>query len=336
MLNYEEFKAYIADHIKSYLPLNYEDAKVRIEKIRKNNNQIWDSLQVVMPGQHVIPNIYLRRVFESYEDGTPIKDILQSCAAVFVDNKANEFFEANDLINNWNLAKGHLLVQVVNAQRNQERLTQIPYVMKEDLALTYRIILSESEDTGASVQVDNRMLEIWGISKEELYESAMENSKVIAPEVMMCMSDMIKGIIGENSLEDIEGNESVNDAMFVITNEQKFHGAAAIFYGDCLERLAEKMKSDLYILPSSIHEMLVVTTEGNDVSELADIVQSVNASVVSKEEQLSDHVYHYDPVSKEIKLADTTVERIREEMEVAENHETYQAADDSRNNRRGR
>lgn len=70
------------------------------------------------------------------------------------------------------------------------------------------------------------------------------------------MSDMIKGIIGENSLEDIERNESVNDAMFVITNEQKFHGAAAIFYGDCLERLAEKMKSDMYILPSSIHEML--------------------------------------------------------------------------------
>lgn len=340
MLNYEEFKTYIVEHIKDYLPLAYEPAEVRIQKIRKNNNQQWDSLQVVMPGRHVVPSIYLKKMFERYENGMPVKDIFRACASVIMDNKEDEFFDAGNMVYNWELAKEHLLIQVVNAQSNQEMLTQIPYVMKEDLALTYRIMLSGNEDTGASILVDNIMLEAWGVSKEELYESAMENSKVMAPERVMCMEDMLKNMMkyvpDDVSPEGIELNESDNDFMFVITNKQQFYGASAVFYGNSLEELAKKMKSDLYILPSSIHEMLVVSAKDHDASELADIVQTVNANVVTKEEQLSDHVYHYDPVSKEIKLADTTMERIREEMEVAENHETYQAANDSPINRRSR
>ena len=326
MLNYEEFKEYVKDHIKDYLPLTYKDAEVRIEKIRKNNNQFWEGLQVIIPGQNVIPNIYLEQTFQAYKEGTAMEDILKGCASVITVNKASKFFDAKDMIYNWSFVKEHLMVQVVNAQRNQERLKEIPHVMKEDLALTYRIVLEDGEDGRASTQVDNRMLGHWGVTKEELHETAMENSKVIAPAILKCMGDMMMGILGAENMEGVDQNDFMKDTMFIISNEQLVDGASAIFYGDCLERLAEKMESDLYILPSSIHETIVISTEGAEVDELASIVQAVNSSEVNPEEQLSDHVYRYDAASREIKLADTTMERIREEMAVAENHGVYQAA----------
>ena len=83
-----------------------------------------------------------------------------------------------------------------------------------------------------------------------------------------------------------------------------------MFYGNALEELSETIGSDLYILPSSVHECIAVSTELGDPETLAEMVQEVNGSQVAPEEQLSDHVYHYDANTKEITLADTSVEKL--------------------------
>ena len=109
--------------------------------------------------------------------------------------------------------------------------------------------------------------------------------------------------------------------MFVISNKVRINGAANIFYEDVLAEIAERFGTDLYILPSSIHECIAVSTNTATVEELAEMVASVNACDVEESEQLSDHVYYYDAKSRTLSLADTSVEELG--LKAAEDSQNY-------------
>ncbi|MCF0127103.1 MAG: hypothetical protein HUJ70_00965 [Pseudobutyrivibrio sp.] len=125
----------------------------------------------------------------------------------------------------------------------------------------------------------------------------------------------------------------MNQQMFIITNEARIQGAATMFYEDALSGLADQMGTDLYILPSSVHELIAVSTDMGTPENLAEMVKEVNGTQVALEEQLSDHVYKYDAASKQITLADTTVEELKIAA-GAENMEQAPEVSRSRGNHR--
>ena len=109
--------------------------------------------------------------------------------------------------------------------------------------------------------------------------------------------------------------------MFVISNKLRINGAANIFYEDVLAEIADRIGTDLYILPSSVHECIAVSTRTATVEELAEMVESVNACEVAEAEQLSDHVYYYDAKNRTLSLADTSVEELG--LKAAEDSQGY-------------
>ena len=83
--------------------------------------------------------------------------------------------------------------------------------------------------------------------------------------------------------------------IHIVTNRKNAHGAAYIFDTNTLQKMADLLESDLYIIPSSIHEIMIFPW--NDFAtkeELSAIVEEVNETAVEKEEQLSNHVYIFD------------------------------------------
>ena len=156
-----------------------------------------------------------------------------------------------------------------------------------------------------------------------LLYTSMENSKTIMPAKVQDMGSVLAEMMG-GMPEDMMPMVAEDKMMYVISNEQKVNGAASIIYSDALEKLSEKLGTDLYILPSSIHETIAISANFGTPEELAQMVREVNATQVSQEEQLSDHVYKYDAKTKTLSLAD--VEGLNQDItKVSEDKQAYDA-----------
>lgn len=152
----------------------------------------------------------------------------------------------------------------------------------------YIVRISEVEI--GNIKITNKMLEMWGISAEELDNQAMDNMKTDGYQVkgMRCM-------LQETCLEmmgDIVEEE--DEVMYVLTNKEKYFGAAGIFF--CAELFQKVIgTNNFYILPSSVHELILVKDDGEcDMQELNAMVRCVNEEQVDIDERLSDHEYYYD------------------------------------------
>ena len=185
-----------------------------------------------------------------------------------------------ELMARFELVKDNIIMTVINTEKNPQLLAQVPHNNKEDLSLIYKVLLNKNNRGVATITVSNEHLKLWDITVEELHELAVKNSKRLLPS---CINKM--------------------EPMYVITNLQYDNGASTIFYDDALERISEMIGTDLYIMPSSIHEVIAVSTDMGTPEVLSEMVRGVNSSMVSVEEQLSNNVYYYSAEKKNLTLA---------------------------------
>ena len=170
-------------------------------------------------------------------------------------------------------------------------------------------MLTSSKKGAATITISNPMMEQWGITKEELHALSIENSRRILPPEVLPLGKMVgkimrlNGMSGEqlDEIDELFTPEEI--PMFVITNDLKLNGAASIYYSDVLKKIAEKLRDDLYILPSSIHEVIAIPLKYGDLESLSTMVKEVNSTQVAEEEQLSDNVYLYTASTKKLHIA---------------------------------
>jgi len=82
--------------------------------------------------------------------------------------------------------------------------------------------------------------------------------------------------------------------MFVLTNERRFCGAAVMLYSKLLHKIAMRLGKDLLIIPSSIHEVIIMPDRGEySIEELSNFVRNINEEAVEQEERLTNHIYIY-------------------------------------------
>lgn len=156
-----------------------------------------------------------------------------------------------------------------------------------DLSIIYRFVTTEW-----SIVITNSLLEIYGVSLEQLHEDVMANSPVKFPVHVQGMNDFMKEFVwhGDSQMMNIPDFE-----MCFVTCENEY-GASALFYPEFLEQVAKRFRGKFFILPSSIHELILVPDYGEDVKGLKEIVSDVNdnSDAVTEEDFLSNSVYHYD------------------------------------------
>ena len=330
MLNFEEFQEYAQMNLAEALPPGYEDAKISINKVTKNNGMVLTALTVLPDGQNVAPNIYLDGFYMEYQAGTDLDTIMDEMADVCMAHiePAPEFENVAEDFKNFEYVKEHVIMVAVGRERNAELLSDVPHQNREDLALIYKVLVNSDKEGIGSITIHNNHLDYWGVSAEELHELAEENTERLLPAKVQSMSEVMREIFSkdgmdEDMLEMLCEERAADEQMYVISNECKVNGAAAIFYEDVLANLAEKVGSDLFILPSSIHECIAVSTNSFTAEGLAEMVVEINASQVAPEERLSDHVYHFNAKAKTIALADTTVEALG--LMAAEDSHNYES-----------
>ena len=335
-MNLDEFKQAIVDNIKDYLPAKFEESDVEVRQVLKNNDTALDGLIIHDPDTNVAPTIYLNQFFEEYQNGRDLNDIIGDIADVYIANTVDKQMDVS-IVTDFEKAKGNILPRLVNSEENQELLAQRPHMIMDDLAVTYHLEMGKSDNGNMSVAITNAILDMYGISQEELHDLAVANLEEKMPATFQGMSEVVKemmlpqimsdlGLSKEAALDYIEQMiPDGNEQMYVLSNDSRLHGAAAVLNEKAMEDIAEKVGGDFFILPSSIHELLVVPKQdGMELSDLEAMVQEVNATQVAPEEKLSDHVYEYDAKEKELYRADKAEEH---EQKVEQKHAKEKGAE---------
>ena len=284
-MDFIEFQNYVTEQLPGYLPASWNSAEMQVSKVQKIGSE-YTALSVFREGVPHSVSVDLDACYRSYCAGMPEEEMFREIADRFVQHND----QAPDIrwLSAYEQIRDRMFVRVCSREMNAAYLRTAPYRCIEDLALTCHVLvdLPHRSDVFASVTVRWDMLKEYGVTEDVLLADALENSGKVLP-----------GRISR--LREALGAEltcSLNKEPFlVVTNRRGINGASALFYPGMMEKIAEESGGSYYVLPSSIHEVLIVRDEGEDVSaSLETLVRDVNRRVVDPSERLSDHVYHYD------------------------------------------
>lgn len=267
-----------------------EGQKVLIQPVLKNNGTVYDGLIIIDPILNISPTIYLNPYYHRFLDGVSMEDIYNDILSTYQENLPKEDFDIS-LFKDFDKAKERILVKLVNQERNSELLEEVPHIIFHDLAIIFVCAICDFLDEYATILIHNQHLEMWGISLDELYEIGMENTPKLLPYSFDSMENVLKHL-SDGTLPFV-----TDIAMSVLTNQLKIHGATSIIYPGLLKRLANDLDDDIIIIPSSIHEVLIIpyqsTISKYSLLNFRDMIVQVNEEQLPDEEVLSDHAYLY-------------------------------------------
>ncbi len=314
-MNFEEFKDNVVENIKDYLPERFENADVTLQDVTKNNDRQLTGLIVRTEDSNITPTIYLEDFFRQYEEGADMDTLLQKIADIRVEHEAPEHLDANKLMD-LDEVRDHITCKLLNADMNKEYLSNKPHRLEEDLAVVYYVDLGGDSTGHMSAPITDHLLDSYGIDIPELDQIAMDNLAKSDIEFKTMREVLVEMMFPDGPDENdprmaMLPPEEETPSMYVLTNAEKMNGANCILDAKTMEEISEKVGGDFYILPSSLHEVIILPdTPEMDKDTLEHMVQDINAGQVAPEDRLSDHVYMYDSVEKEIVLADKMPERL--------------------------
>lgn len=290
MMEYNEFKNLLVEAVQENVG---PEKKVYLKTVKKCNGimregityEYEDSRELISG----VPIVYLDDLYEYYEEEEDLADIITCVVNAFM--KAELPKEVYD-IQNWKVHKNNVFMKLLNSKYNLHMLDSLVHKEFLDLSIIFSVNLG-----GACMDITKQILETWNVTEEELYQTALDNMKskgCVIADLKAFLPPMMT--VGEDD----------SSYMFVVTNENRIYGASEILHAERLQEFAEAQDSNMYILPSSRHEMLLIPDDGDvSLEVLQKTVYEINhdSSVMRWEDYLSDSVYYFDRLKGQISIA---------------------------------
>ncbi len=256
--------------------------------VLKNNGKVYLGLVISKKGEKISPTIYLNSFFEEYKRGKSIKRITDSVVKVYKESVPETEVDL-DFFTDFAEVSKKLCFKVINYEKNKKKLKDIPYRRVMDLAMVPLFYFEQKGMRSGYITIMKSHLKLWEISEDELWENVGESAPIVCPVKMREISEYLERLTGQ----EIEGD--ICSCIYVITNKDEHNGAGAAFYPGVLKELSDYHESDLYIIPSSVHECIVMPDFAGMMGPEAmkDMIVEVNRDVVADEEVLSDNLYQY-------------------------------------------
>lgn len=292
-MNFENFSKEVVGEVKK---LVRTDAEVELCTVTKTNGVELTGVSIRYKGENIAPNIYLNGFYDEYLDGKDLKAIVDE---VLVQDKESRIadFDAGSIADFMDFSKmrNRIGFRLINTEANKKELADVPHRNFMDLSVIYHVIFDMGKDRVSSAKVTNAHMNTWEVTEEELWAAALENSSKRNPLSLKGLSDTL--------CEDFDAPGPVPQVPIdILTNKDKMFGAAVLLYPDIKELFAEKYGKNVWIIPSSVHEVLVYYDEA-DAEELKEMIQTVNENEVLPQEVLSDHPYKFLYETREFVVA---------------------------------
>lgn len=302
--SYEEFCQYVEEHIAAYLPPDFD--KPQIVTVEKTNRKAESALVVKQKGQYASPIVYMADWYNEYQKGEDLGQILsgigkQRMSYEPLPNLPYPDFES---------MKDRIIIETIGAENMENRtlLETVPHRIYGDIAAVYRV------DFGpATALINHGMMKSLGMTTKELHDLAVKNTENRYPPEFRSINEVLGEMVGTPV-------EPLPLPFYVLRSENDVSGASAIFYPHIFERVAEKVGKDFWIIPSSTHEVLILSrSDQMDLNEMNLLIQEVNRTQVNQSEQLSNVAYEYDFSRKRLCISGTS-EQVRD-LEIAREQE---------------
>lgn len=297
-----EFAEKVCTAVTEELGVGY---KAEVGKVRKNNGVFLYGLQITDGKQDATPVIYLEPFWEGYKSGALFVDVIRGLVDVYRESMPKGDINM-EFYRHYEMVKDRICYRLVGRKENEALLKDIPHTEFLDLAVCFYYALDfDKEGLGeGSILVRNAHMEAWGVSMEELFRQAQSNTPRIFPWEYIPLEKIMAGIMQEEGEEFIPEDLSREVPMKVLSNSRRMYGAACMLYPGVLAGIAAKEKSNLYIIPSSLHELILLPDDGVVVAEeLKKMIFEVNRTQVIPEDVLSDSLYYYDREKGEVIMA---------------------------------
>ena len=320
MIAEKVFAESVAKDIRNFLPEKYENAEFQVMQMNKNNGVQMIGVQVRLQEENVCPVVYVGSFFNEIRLGEPVEKVMNEIARCMEEAGNAPFVDCGINPMDYDSVKEHLAVMLVNTQANKRMLQEMPHENIEDLsAICYVDFPVESNDGKATMKVKNEHLKMWNVDAKEMFQQARANTQPVNTPILQSMDEMLLSIFNEeghttNLLdENVDFGLRSHDMLYALTNVEKQYGASMITQPEVLNKLEQLFPEGFYVLPSSVHEVLIVPDNGEmEPKMLGEMVREVNKNEVERQEVLSDRVYSYDKEKHQIRQEPDSIQKVKE------------------------
>lgn len=293
-MSYETFCNQVQEKLQQYYGV---EANVKLHCVQKVNGVLLHGITVMKEKKNVMPTLYLEHFYHQYMEGMPMHEVIHTFVKEYEKACICEEFDIG-FFEDYEKVKAHLGYKLVNYEMNWQLLQEIPYKRYLDLAVICYCSIVDDRIGKGTILIRREHLEIWNKKEEEVIQDAMENMPDLFPAELINMAELLK------ELYDDPAQLIVSKLpMYVLTNTARMYGAASLLYDNKLDEIAGIVEDDFYLLPSSIHEIIILPKKyGTDEKYLSQMVDEINHEQLDREEILSNHAYLYSRLTKDITL----------------------------------
>lgn len=311
MVEHKVFAEGVVKDIREYLSPANADVECDVVEQKKNNGQMCVGISFTKPGQQISPVIYIEPFYEEVRSGEPVEGIMQEIAQTAEESMGGSIPDFCSHIGEYDRVKDYLGVRLVNTKANRQELARLPHREVEDLSLIAVVRYPMKDKAGfGSIKVTEDMWKEWGVSADQMFEQAWKNEE--RPTLQE-----IEGLVkNEGNKNDLFALESLprhpGEMWYILTNDRLIDGAALIAFPGVTEKLDELFPEGFFVVPSSLHETMIVPkrSAGYITPEImGQMVRDINRTYVDKKDILSDRVYEYDKESGTIRQVPESMER---------------------------
>lgn len=284
-MDYKKFTETIVSLLQEKMGAEYE---VRTTDVTKNNDIQLVGVIMMRESDRVSPTIYLEEPYRQYLAGADMQEIVEGIVKLYSEQMKDIDLDI-DSFRDFQYVRDRIFCKLINYEKNTKLLEDVPYFRWCDLAVVFYYGVEENVLGRASILIHNNHLAMWEQTADTLYRIAQGNMKKSMPELVIPMQELVEEITG------IKLEQSADIKMYVLTNQAKLNGASAMLYSEKIRELAERLNSDLLILPSSVHEVLLLPDDNeHEYDFYRQMVEEVNTTQVEPEEILSFSLYRYN------------------------------------------
>lgn len=309
-MNYKEFIQEVKYRVQKTMGSGFEVETYKIDKLNRGE---CNGITIRCKNEVIAPVIYMDKYYEEYLQGKSKEEVLEEIVKLFMNlEKVTNF--SLDIFQDFEKVMDKIYFKIVNYSENQKMLEMIPHICHLDLAVVFCIHITQENMNVGSIMIQKDMLLQWNMQIEDIYEIAKKNTPKLFPVQIRDMEDIMNEIIvsefqkddvdkefANNLIDELLGKERQRPKMLVASNTCGINGATVLLYDEELRKTADNIGTDFYILPSSIHEIIILPVKENvSKAELLEMVKEINSTQVSKDEQLSDNVYIYKKKNKKV------------------------------------
>lgn len=290
-MGFQTFVDNIVDLLQERMGDAYE---IKVIHVIKNNDVELTGIAITRQEDSIFPTIYLEGLYEEFKEGARLSSLVEKIINCHEEQSMALELDM-DFFRDYDRVKDRIFYKLVSFEKNRKFLKDAPHLRWNDLAIVFYYALEEDLVEGGSIAVKRQHMLMWKQNAESLYRQAGRNMKRSMPELLVSMRELVMELTGVW----IRAEDTV--PMYVLTNQDKRFGASAMLYSERIGELAERFGSDLLILPSSVHEVLLIPDDhSREYDSYRQMVEEVNRTQVEPEEVLSYGLYRYCRKNSEI------------------------------------